>query len=107
LVYETKNNKFYHLDSSKKKLNEQYIKEVVEHLCKHKGSEFEEVNDRPLQPNADDCGVYLLTFTKLLSQDPELLKNGIPEIDSEKERSCWANKRKSIEEEERNGKKLN
>jgi Ulp1 family protease len=94
-----KNNKFCHLDSSRQKINEQYIKDIVEHFCQHKdAAEFEDINNRPLQPNADDCGVYLLTFTKLLSQNPELLRSGMPVIDSKKERSYWANKRKDSEE---------
>jgi len=86
LVYETKSNKFYHLDSSKQKLNREYVKDLVDHLCQHKDATFEDVDNRPLQPNADDCGIYLLTFTKLLSKNPELLRDGIPEIDAEKER---------------------
>ncbi|CAG8532520.1 2973_t:CDS:2 [Ambispora gerdemannii] len=80
------------------KLNEQYVKDVVNHLCQHKGAGFEDVNNRPLQPNADDCGVYLLGFTRLLSEKPELLKKGVGEMDSQKERSYWRDKRPKASE---------
>lgn len=88
LVYEIKSNKFCHLDSSKQKLNSQYIKEVVDHLCLHKNANFAELNV-PCQPNSYDCGIYLITFVKLLSENPELLTANLPEIDSESERNHW------------------
>lgn len=88
LVYEIKNSKFYHLDSSEAKLNEEYIKDIVNHLCQHKKAEFLEPTV-PHQSNSYDCGIYLITFIKLLSENTNLLEIGFPEIDSENERNQW------------------
>lgn len=88
LVYKTKQNKFYHLDSSQEKINSNYIKDIVNHLCQHKNAEFAELNV-PLQPNSYDCGIYLITFVKLLSDNPELSREVFPEIDSDQERTYW------------------
>lgn len=88
LIYEIKTNKFYHLDSSRHKLNNEYIKDVVNHLSLHKNATFKEL-DVPYQPNSHDCGIYLITYVKLLSANPELLSTKFPNIDSIKERNYW------------------
>jgi len=83
VVYEPENNKFYHLDSSRQKINREYIKRTVEHMCNAKEAEFKEL-EVPLQKNADDCGIYMLKFMELLAENPGLLKGEeFPEINSD------------------------
>ncbi|CAG8673805.1 17508_t:CDS:2, partial [Cetraspora pellucida] len=96
------------LDANKYKLifvpvnqgaNYEYVKPLVKDLLVAKEVPENELeqhliiqNDIP-QGNDYDCGIYLLTFTKLLIQYSDLLpKMDLSEIDSQKEREYWQNK---------------